>query len=144
MPDVALEMGLMVLELILWPDWGLGWGRTGPAIALTPLSGITWLEMSCWVEMRGFSASTLLTGVTRRGVACWVEEQGAGAAAGADCGPGTTLPESTLLLMHVLTRDWVEGAGGMGSLRDKLAPGGLVDLVGDGGGVVPGGGGGEC
>ena len=30
MTGVALEMGLMVLALIMWPSWGLGWGRAGP------------------------------------------------------------------------------------------------------------------
>ena len=101
--------------------------------------------MSCWVEMHGFGALTLLTGVTRRGVACWVEKLGVGATPGAECGPGTTLPESTLLRMPVLMRDCVEGAGGVvrlisTELGDKLTPRGLVGLVGAGGGVVRGGG----
>ena len=121
MPGVALEMGLMVVELILWPGWGLGGGRAGPSIALTPLTCVAWLEVSCWVEMRGFKASTLLTGGTRRGVACWVEAQGAGAAPGPDWGPGPTLPESTLLPVPVLTRDWVGRLISI-ELGDKLAP----------------------
>ena len=99
--------------------------------------------------MRGFKASTLLTGGTRHGVACWVEAQGAGRAPGADCRPGPMLPESTLLLVPVLTRDWVEVAGGVDRListefGDKLSPSGLVDLAGAGGEVVLGGGAISC
>ena len=52
-------------------------------------------------------------------------------------GPGTMLPESTLLLMPVLMRSCFEGAGGVGrlistELGDKLAPHGLVGLAGAG------------
>ena len=76
MTGVAKAMGLMMLELIVWPGWGLCWGRAGPSIALTLLTGVTSLEMICWVEIQGLGAVTLLTGATRRGVACWVEKWG--------------------------------------------------------------------
>ena len=99
--------------------------------------------MICWVEIRGLCALTLLTGVTRRGVACWIEKQVVVATAGAECGPGTMLPESTVLLMPLLMRGCVEGAGGVGRLIStelgyKLAPRGLVSLEGTGGGVALG------
>ena len=60
--------------------------------------------MICWVEMNALGALTLLTGVTRRGVACWIEKQGVEATPGAECGPGTMLPESTLLLLPAVMR----------------------------------------
>ena len=108
MTGVGLEMGLLVLEPIMWPGWGLGWGRTGPFGALTRLTGVTWLETICWVEMHGLVALTLLTGVTRRGVTCWVEKQRVGATPGAECDPGTMRPESTLLLLPAVMRSCVE------------------------------------
>ena len=70
MTGVALEMRLLVLELIMWPDWGLGCGRAGASVALTLLTGITWPGVIFWVEMRGLDALTLLTGVTWWGVTC--------------------------------------------------------------------------
>ena len=143
MTGVALEMGLLVLQLIMWPDWGLGCGRAGASRALTLLKGVTWLEMICWVEMRGLGDLTLLTGVTRHGVTCWVEKQGVGANPGADCSPGTTLPEFKLLLMPVLRRGCVKGAAGVGKsisteLGNNLSPRGLTGLASIGGGVAPG------
>ena len=41
MTDVALEMGLLVVELMMGPDWGLGCGRPGASRALTLLTGVT-------------------------------------------------------------------------------------------------------
>ena len=84
----------------------------------------------------------LLTGGTRRGVACWVEAQVTGAASGPNWGPGPMLP-SALLPVLVLTRDWVGRLISI-ELGDKLAPRGLMGLVGTGGGVVPGGGALSC
>ena len=55
MTGVVLEMGLVVVELMVGPNWGLGCGRWGPPRALT-----------------------ILTGVTRHGVTYWVEKQGLG------------------------------------------------------------------
>ena len=53
MTGVALGMGLVVLELIMVPDWGLGYGRAGASGELTLLTGVTWPEATCWVEIRG-------------------------------------------------------------------------------------------
>ena len=41
MTGVALGMGLLVLELIMVPNWGLGCGRAGASRALTLLTGVT-------------------------------------------------------------------------------------------------------
>ena len=74
MTGVALEMGLLVVELMTWPNWGLGCGGGGAPGALTLLTGVTRHGVTCWVEKLGLDALTLLTGVTRRGVTCWVEK----------------------------------------------------------------------
>ena len=89
--------------------------------------------------MVGFKASTLLTGGNKRGVACWVEALGGGGAPRPTWGPGPMLPGSALLPVPVLTRDWMGRLISI-ELEDKLAPRGLMGLVGAGGGVVPGGG----
>ena len=48
---------------------------------------------------------------------CWVEKQGVEATPGAGFGPGSTLPESMLLLLlPVLKCGCVKGAGGVGRL----------------------------
>ena len=65
----------------------------------TLLTGVTRRRVTCWVEKL---ALALLTGVTTCGVTCWFEKQGVGAAPGARCGPGSTLPESMLLPLQVL------------------------------------------
>ena len=85
MTGVALEIGVLVLELIMWAGWGMGWGSAWPSISLTLMTGVTWMEMICWVEMHGLGVLTLLIVVTRSGVACWVEKQGVGATLGAKC-----------------------------------------------------------
>ena len=96
--------------------------------------------MTCWVEKL---ALTLLTGVTRHGVTCWVEKQGVGAALGARCGPGLTLPESMLLPLPILNCGCVKGAGGVvrtisTELWINLSPRGLVlRLACAGRGVFP-------
>ena len=71
-----MEMGLLVVELLMGPDWGLVCGRAGASGALTLLTGVTWPGVTCLVEMRGLDALTLLTGVTRRWVTCWVDKRG--------------------------------------------------------------------
>ena len=53
MTGVALEMGLLVVELILGPDWGWWCGRAGAFGALTLLTRATSPGVTCWVEMRG-------------------------------------------------------------------------------------------
>ena len=75
MTGVAQEMGLMVVELMLRPDWGRWCGRAGASGLLTLLTGATWPGMTCWVEMRGLDALTLLIGVSRRWVTCWVAKR---------------------------------------------------------------------
>ena len=103
-------MGLLVLELIMVPYWGLGCGRAGASGALTLLTGITWHGVICWVEMWGLDALTLLTGVTWRGVTCWFEKQGVEATPGAWFGSGLTLLESMLLPLPVLKSGCVKGS----------------------------------
>ena len=56
MTGVALEMGFLVVELNIEPDWGLGCGRAGASGALTLLTGATWPGVTCWVEMLGLDA----------------------------------------------------------------------------------------
>ena len=102
MTGVALELGLQVIELITVPDWGQGSGRAGASKALTLLTGVTWLGVTCSVEMRGLEALTLLTGVTWPGVTCWVGKQGIEATPGAGFGLGSKLSKSVLLLLPVL------------------------------------------
>ena len=41
MTGVALEMGLLVVELVMGPDMGLRCGRAGASVALTLLIGTT-------------------------------------------------------------------------------------------------------
>ena len=53
---MAVGLGLQVIELIMVPNWGLGCGRDGASGALTLLTGVTWPEMTCWVEMQGVEA----------------------------------------------------------------------------------------
>ena len=130
MTGVDLEMGLLVVELMMGSDWGLGCGGSEASRALTLLTGATWPGVTCWVEKRGWDALTLLTGVTRRGVTCWVEKRtltlltvvtrrgvtcwvekhGVMATPGIGCGPGSTLPEAMLLPLPVLKCGCVKGA----------------------------------
>ena len=56
MTGVALEMGLLVVELMLGPDWGQWCDRAGVSGALTLLTGATWPGVTCWVEMPGLDA----------------------------------------------------------------------------------------
>ena len=56
MTGVALEMGLLVVELVMGPDRGLGCGRAGASGALALLTEATWPGVTCWVEMRGLDA----------------------------------------------------------------------------------------
>ena len=60
MTCVALEMGLLVVELMQRPDWGWWCGRDGATGALTLLIGATWPGITCWVQMWGLDALTLL------------------------------------------------------------------------------------
>ena len=98
MTGVALEMGLLVVELMLGAVMLEGWGLRG----INPVTGATWPGMTCCVEKRGLDALALLTGVTTCGVTCWVEKQGVGAAPGAGCSPGSTLSQSMLLHLPLL------------------------------------------
>ena len=50
---VVLEMGLLVVELDMGPEWGLGSGRAGASGALTLLTGATRPGVTCWVEKWG-------------------------------------------------------------------------------------------
>ena len=52
MTGVALEMGLLVVELMLGADWGRWCGRARASGALTLLTGITRRGVTCWVEKR--------------------------------------------------------------------------------------------
>ena len=97
----------------MWPNWGMGCGGGGAPRALTLLTGVTRHGVTYWVEKLELDALTLLTGVTRHGVTCWVEKHGVGVAPGARCGPGSTLPESMLLLLPVLKCGCVKRAGGV-------------------------------
>ena len=49
-------MGLLVVELMMGPDWGQGFERAGASRALTLLAGATWPRANFWVEMLGLDA----------------------------------------------------------------------------------------
>ena len=79
MTGVALDLGLLAVEVMEWPNWVVGCVGARPPGPLI-----------------------LLTGVIRCGVTCWVEKQGDGATPRAGCGPGSTLSQSMLLPLPVL------------------------------------------
>ena len=47
MTGVALEMGLLVVELMMGPDWGLGCGRAKASGALALLTGAPRPGVTC-------------------------------------------------------------------------------------------------
>ena len=85
---MALGFGLLVIELITVPDWGLEWCNDDASDAYPLMTGVIW------------------PGVTRGDA---MEER--------EAGPGSTVPTSMLLLLRpVLRCGCVEGAGLVGRL----------------------------